>query len=107
MAQFDVHANTGPNRSAIPFVVVVQSKQFDAMRTRLVAALRAAPAGNVADPTITPLFRIAGKRVILDPFQIVPVPRGSLGQVIASLADNASSNAIINAIDAVITRACG
>jgi toxin CcdB len=51
MAQFDVHANTGANRAGIPYVVVIQSKRFDDTRTRLVAALRAAPRGPVADPS--------------------------------------------------------
>ena len=75
MAQFDVHANTGRNKVPIPFVVVIQSSRFDEARTRLVVALRAAPAGRVADPTVTPQFRIAGKKVLLDPLQIVAVKR--------------------------------
>ena len=107
MAQFDVHANTGRNRVAIPFVVVIQSSRFDNARTRLVVALRAAPAGRVADPTVTPQFRIAGKKVLLDPLQIVAMPQASLGSVVASLAEDASNSSIINAIDAVITRAYG
>jgi|SRR5215467_3378699 len=107
MAQFDVHANKGQNRASIPFVVIIQSARFDESRTRLVAALRAAPAGPLADATLTPPFTIAGKRVILDPLQIVAVPRSSLGRVVASLADDKSNSAIINAIGAVITRAYG
>ena len=107
MAQFDVHANQGQNRSAIPFVVVIQSARFDESRTRLVAAFRSAPPGPLADPTLTPPFLVAGKRVILDPLQIVALPRASLGRVVASFADDKSSGAIINAIDAVITRAHG
>jgi toxin CcdB len=107
MAQFDVHANTGANRAGIPYVVIIQSKRFDDTRTRLVAALRAAPRGPVADPSLTPRFRIAGRDVLLDPLQIVAIQRSSLGRVVASLADDASSGAIINAIDAVITRAHG
>lgn len=107
MAQFDVHANTGRNRIDIPYVVVIQSRRFDEARTRLVAALRAAPRGPVADPTLTPRFRIGGKHVLLDPLQIVALPRSSLGRLVTSLADDASSSAIINAVDAVISRAHG
>lgn len=107
MAQFDVHANTGRNRADIPYVVVIQSRRFDESRTRLVAALRAAPCGAVVDRTLTPGFRIGGKHVLLDPLQIVAVNRSSLGRLVASLADDASSSAIINAVDAVITRARG
>jgi toxin CcdB len=108
MAQFDIHANKGQHRSTIPFVVVIQSARFDDSRTRLVVALRPAPtAGPLADPTLTPVFSVAGKRVILDPLQIVAVPVSSLGRLVASVADDRSSGAIINAIDAVITRAYG
>jgi hypothetical protein len=39
--------------------------------------------------------------------EIVAVPQASLGSVVASLADDASNSSIINAIDAVITRAYG
>jgi hypothetical protein len=45
--------------------------------------------------------------VLLDPLQIVAVQRSSLGRFATSLADDASSSAIINAVDAVITRAHG
>ncbi len=104
MAQFDVH--TGQSRAEIPYVVVLQSRRFDAARTRLVAALRAAPRGKVPDAALTPRFRVEGKYVPLDPLQIVAIQRSSLGRLVTSLADD-NSGAIINAIDAVITRAYG
>lgn len=107
MPQFDVHRNTGQNRASIPYVVVLQSQRFDASRTRLVAALRLAPAQSIADPDLTPKFRIEGREVLLDPLQIVAIQRRSLGRAVGSLADDASSSAIIAAIDAVITRAYG
>ena len=107
MAQFDVRANTGQNRAAIPYVVVIELRRFDNARTRLVAGLRVAPNRTVADPTLTPRFRIEGKSVLLDPLRIVAIARPSLGRLVASLADKVSSSAIINAIDSVITRAYG
>jgi|ERR1700730_14305965 toxin CcdB len=107
MAQFDVHANTGQSRADIPYVVVIQSRRFDAARTRLVAALRAAPRGKVPDAALTPRFRIDAKYVLLDPLQIVAIQRSSLGRLVTSLSDDVSSSAVINAIDAVITRAYG
>jgi toxin CcdB len=107
MTQFDVHANTGQNRAEIPYVVVIQSRRFDESRTRLAVALRAAPRGAVVNPALTPRFRIEGRYVLLDPLQIVALRRSSLGRLVASLADDASSGTIINAIDAVITRAYG
>lgn len=39
MAQFDVHRNTGKQREAIPYVVVVQSSLFDRYRRRVVIPL--------------------------------------------------------------------
>jgi toxin CcdB len=66
MAQFDVHANTGRSRADIPYVVVIQSRRFDGARTRLVVALRVVPRSGVADPSLTPRFRIGGKQVLLD-----------------------------------------
>ena len=36
MAQFDVHRNKGALRESIPFVVLVQSAQFDRYRRRMV-----------------------------------------------------------------------
>ena len=39
MAQFDVHRNKGALREAIPFVVLVQSAQFDGYRRRVVVPL--------------------------------------------------------------------
>jgi toxin CcdB len=39
MAQFDVHRNKGALRDSIPFVVIVQSGQFDRYRRRVVVPL--------------------------------------------------------------------
>ena len=39
MAQFDVHRNKGALRESIPFVVLVQSAQFDRYRRRVVVPL--------------------------------------------------------------------
>jgi toxin CcdB len=36
MAQFDVHRNKGALRDSIPYVVLVQSAQFDRYRRRVV-----------------------------------------------------------------------
>jgi len=38
-AQFDVHRNTGRNRTAIPYVVIVQSSYFEKSRRRVVVPL--------------------------------------------------------------------
>ena len=60
MAQFDVHRNTGKQRDAIPYVVVVQSSLYDAYRRR------------VAIP-LNPVFTVKGVAVVLHPLEIVSV----------------------------------
>ena len=39
MAQFDVHRNTGKQKEAIPYVVIVQSSLYDGYRRRVVVPL--------------------------------------------------------------------
>ena len=107
MAQFDVHRNLGRNRVDIPFLVVIQSRRFDASRARIVAALRLGrgPSGDTAG--LTPRFRVENLDVYLDPLQIASIPTATLGPVIASLAEDTSSDRIVAAIDAVTSRAYG
>ena len=106
MAQFDVHANTGQSRADIPYVVVIQSRRFDERAEAGRCASRGASCQG-SRSALTPRFRIEGKYVLLDPLQIVAIQRSSLGRLVTSLADDVSNSAIINAIDAVITRAYG
>ncbi|MBR0646676.1 CcdB family protein [Plastoroseomonas hellenica] len=108
MAQFDVHRNPGRNRVAIPFVVIVQSRRFDAHARRLVAPLLAATMPEASHyPELAPRFRIEGQEVVLDPLQLQTVPREVLGPVVASLADDAVSGRIIAAIDIVLSTSAG
>lgn len=69
MAQFDVHRNKGALRDSIPFVVVVQSAQFDHYRRRVVVPLvcqtllpRDTP---IVGTRMNPVFVIEGVRVVL------------------------------------------
>jgi toxin CcdB len=106
MAQFDVHATTGRNTAGTPFVVVVQSARYDGRPSRVVIPLVVLSPREV-DKELTPPLLIAGRHVHLNPLGILTVPLAALGRLVGSLADDASSNAIINAIDAAITRAYG
>ncbi|MBP0465072.1 CcdB family protein [Roseomonas sp. PWR1] len=108
MAQFDVHRNPGRLKDAIPFVVIVQSRRFDAHARRLVAPLLAADAAG-ADryPDLAPRFTIEGRGVVLDPLQLQTVPREVLGPRVASLAADAHAARIIAAIDAVLSTSAG
>jgi toxin CcdB len=105
MAQFDVHRNTGRLRESVPFVVVVQSSQFDGYRRRLVVPL--VKASTVGAPptlrTLNPTFTIRNVRVVLHPLDLVSMPADQLGGRVGSLA--ASADAIVSALDEVFTRA--
>jgi toxin CcdB len=102
MAQFDVHRNGGQNRQEIPFLVVVQSRRFDAAQTRVVAALRL---GKGVSARLTPDFEIEDITVYLDPLQIASIRLATLGQPIDSLADDANSDRIVAALDEILSRA--
>jgi toxin CcdB len=101
--QLSVHKNPGRNKSAIPFVLVVQSNRFrDAIR-RVVVPLVAAEEFRLADSDVGPHFMIDDREVVLDPLQITNVPRDVLGPSVASLASE--DTRIVNALDALLSRA--
>ena len=104
MAQFDVHRNTGRLRDTIPFVVVVQSSQFDGYRRRVVIPL--VKANTIETPVLrllNPIFKIESVAVVLHPLDLVSVPMDQLGERVGSLAKE--GDAILAAIDEVLTRA--
>ncbi|MGC2030298.1 MAG: CcdB family protein [Steroidobacteraceae bacterium] len=104
MAQFDVHRNSGKHKDTIPFVVVVQSAQFDNYRRRVVVPLvRSTAIGKVNYAAFNPSFKIRGTAVVLHPLEIVSVPVDQLGEVVGSLSDN--SQLIVAALDELLTRA--
>jgi toxin CcdB len=109
MAQFDVHRNKGPLRESIPFVVLVQSSQFDRYRRRVVVPLvrRSTLPGNT--PTVgsrmNPVFKVKGLDVVLHPLDMVSVAMDQLGEHIGSLA--AQGQAIADALDELLTRSWG
>jgi toxin CcdB len=104
MAQFDVHRNSGKHKDTIPFVVVVQSAQFDTYRRRVVVPLvRATAIGKVDYPGFNPTFKIRGAAVVLHPLEIVSIPVDHLGEVVGSLRDD--SQQIMAALDELLARA--
>jgi toxin CcdB len=104
MAQFDVHRNSGKHRDSIPFVVVVQSAQFDSYRRRVVVPLvRSTAIGKISYAGFNPTFKIRGIGVVLHPLEIVSVPVDQLGEVVGSLSDE--SQLIVAALDELLTRA--
>jgi toxin CcdB len=104
MAQFDVHRNAGKHRDAIPFVVVVQSAQFDNYRRRVVVPLvRAKAIGKVSYAGFNPTFKIRSTTVVLHPLEIVSIPVDQLGEMVGSLSDD--GQLIVAALDELLTRA--
>ena len=109
MAQFDVHRNKGPLKASIPFVVVVQSAQFDRYRRRVVVPLvrRSALPGDT--PTVgsrmNPVFRVQNTEVVLHPLDTVSVALNDLGAKAGSLAEHGQM--ITDALDELLSRAWG
>ena len=107
MAQFDVHRNKGPLRDSIPFVVVVQSVQFDRYRRRVVVPLvrrSALPAHMPSAGTrMNPLLQVQGVEVVLHPLDMVSVALDQLGEHAGSLAEQGQT--IADALDELLTRA--
>jgi toxin CcdB len=102
MAQFDVHRNTGKHKDTIPFVVTVQSAQFDGYRRRVVVPLvRSAAIGKISHPAFNPTFKIRGTSVVLHPLEIVSIPVNQLGALVGSLSDQ--SQLIVAALDDLLT----
>lgn len=109
MAQFDVHRNKGALRESIPFVVLVQSAQFDRYRRRVVVPLvrlRVLPAHTpTAGSRMNPTFTVAGIEVVLHPLDMVSVALDQLGEQVGSLASQGQS--ISDALDELLTRSWG
>jgi toxin CcdB len=104
MAQFDVHRNTGRHRDAIPFVVVVQSSQFDDYRRRVVVPLvRKSAIGRLSHASFNPTFKIRGIPVVLHPLEIVSIPIDQLGDLVQSLSHEGQQ--IIAALDELLSSA--
>jgi toxin CcdB len=105
MAQFDVHLNTGATRAGTPIILVVQSARFDRSARRVVVPLVDADAFRGADGDVNPRLQVMGRAVVLDPLQVVAMPRDRLGPLVGNLAE--AGDVVIRALDQLITRAHG
>jgi toxin CcdB len=109
MAQFDVHRNKGALRDSIPFVVVIQSAQFDRYRRRVVVPLVRQTLLPRETPTVgarmNPTFVIDGVRVVLHSLDMVSVAVDQLGEMVGSLAQE--GQIIADALDELLTRSWG
>lgn len=109
MSQFDVHRNIGRQAAQVPYVVVVQSAVFDARRRRVVVPLVAgdllAREVNLPASPVNPAFTVEGRRVVLNPLDIVSVSLEALGPKVGSLVEEGDS--VVAALDEVFSRAWG
>lgn len=104
MAQFDVHRNLRRQKEAIPFVVVVQSSQFDDYRRRVVVPLvRVSSVGKSELRNFNPAFKVCRTSVVLYPLEIVSVAPEQLGPVVGSLSTEGQQ--VIVALDELLSRA--
>ena len=107
MSQFDVHRNIGRQAVQVPYVVVVQSAAFDARRRRVVVPLVAgdllAREVDLPDSPVNPFFTVEGRRVVLNPLEIVSVSLEALGPKVGSLVEEGDS--VVAALDEVFSRA--
>lgn len=106
MAPFDVHRNRGHHASIIPFPLVVQSRRWDFMRSRLLAPPFDAHKFAVLDGRATPLQVVDGMSLMLHALLMFTRPPRDLGTFVTRLADT-DSDLVNAAIDEAISRAYG
>jgi len=107
VSQFDIHRNTGRNREAIPYVLVVQSSLFYRAQRRVVVPLVSLEIlGRVAQlpaSSVNPVFEVEGRPVVLNPLEMVSIPLGALGEHVGSLA--VQGDVVVAALDELFSRA--
>ena len=101
MAQFDVHRNQGALRDSIPFVVQVQSAQFDAYRRRVVVPLVTVERAGGAMERLMPCLLVDDRQMVMDTAQIMGIPMRMLGKPVADLSNE--RGAIMAALDMLIS----
>lgn len=102
MPQYDVFTN--PSRSAadgIPYVVVIQSAQLDALATRLTMPLAEFNADTKVPTTLCPVITVKGKRLHALAHYAAPLPAKLLRRPVDNVAAQAS--ALVAAMDAVLS----
>ncbi|WP_159997427.1 CcdB family protein [Roseomonas sp. 18066] len=99
--QFDVCRNPGRNRTSIPYVVAVQSNEFEDHPRRVVVPLVMAAGFGTEESDIGPRFIVEGIAVVFDPLQIASIPASALGEPILSLRDD--EDRIVRALDTMFS----
>lgn len=102
MAQFDVHRNTSPSKSRVPFLVDVQADLLKGLATRVVVPL-VHPA-EIGDKPIRDLHfevTVQGRRFIALGTELAGIPAKALGGIIANLSSRRAD--FVRAIDILLT----
>ncbi len=88
MARFDVYLNPDSEyRTAIPFMLDVQSNFLEGLETRVVVPLYARSRFSARVRNLNPELDVTGKPVVMDTASIGAVPIGDLRRSVANLAD--------------------
>jgi toxin CcdB len=103
MAQYDVYEN--PNiaqRSAFPFIVVLQSDQLDYQSTRFVMPLARLPHPPLRTPKrLARTVEVEGEKLFLSPHLCGAIPARLLRSPVVDLRRDAS--VLSDALDAVVS----
>lgn len=102
MPQFDVHRNPGRSRTAIPYLLVVQSDRWEDRSDRVVVPLVLASEISYHDRTLNPEFTVENIRVLMNPLQTAAIPTRMLGSSITNL--DAEHLRIIASLDALVAQ---
>jgi len=102
LQQFDVHRSAGRASAAFPYLVVVQSNAFRALKRRLAIPLLRRDAMPAVIGSVLPELTIESTRVVLSALDLGSFPVDAFGERVTSLADDGDS--IIAAIDLAIAR---
>ena len=101
--QYDVYANPSPkSKGDFPYLVDIQSSLLSGLSTRMVAPLAALTLNRGDIPQrLCPILSVAGQDFALISYQAAPVLKTQLKKRVDNV--RAHANAIVSAIDAVIS----
>ena len=103
MRQFDFHRNPGRHAGSVPYLVIIQSRFLAGHRQRVaVPLIRTGSDDKVLTPHVVRLDCL-GEELWFDPMLVQSVPAARIGPALVNL--EAQGDAIINAIDGMISRA--
>ncbi|MGE8450947.1 CcdB family protein [Delftia acidovorans] len=102
MAQYDVFVNPSASvAEGIPYVVVIQSDQLDALSTRMSVPLAAPSFAGRVPTALCPVIMVKGERLHALAHFAAPLPAKALRRPVDNVAAQAS--ALVSALDAVLS----